>query len=266
MHARSVNFGVMLILGGGLYSWPWVSGHLDCMGSALYIIPFWVAGILAGIEAAYLRRYAFMSQYLAHAGRLVRLLRPGVLLLAWHSIKGLFLALLLMVGLLTLDSLQRQLLLADLLLLPVLLFGISRLLHGEIRDRLHPPLVRHWTQWGNALLLWIALMWVTSFTAQMNYTGLPWQEVVRFGAAEVIVGCDALAFLARIEAISAALALWAAQNLFSGLERPDQLLMAWTLFIASFGVSFLVAWIYSRVLIGAWAQPWRLRSSMGANH
>jgi len=159
----------------------------------------------------------------------------------------------------------RQLLLADLLLLPLLLFGISRLLHGEVRAQLHAPLVRHWTQWVNALVLWIALMWATSFAAHMNYTGLPWQEVVRFGAVEVTVGCDALAFLARIEAISSALALWAAQNLFSGLERPDQLLMAWTLFIASFGVSFLVAWVYSRVLIGAFAQPWHLRSSMGAN-
>jgi len=252
----------MLVLGGGLYLWPPVSSHLDCTASVLYIVPFWVAGILAGIETACLKRYVFMSQYLSSAGRLTRLLRPGALLMAWHSLKGLFLILLLMVGSLTLDSLQRQLLLADLLLLPLLLLGISRLLRGEVRDHLNSALARLWTQWVNTLSVWITLMWVTWFTAHTDYTGLPWQEVVRFSAAEVTAGCDALAFLARIETISGALALWGAQNLFSGLERPDQVLMAWAIFTASFGVSFLVAWIYSRVLIGAWAQPWRLRSSM----
>ncbi|CAD7846123.1 MAG: hypothetical protein [Olavius algarvensis Gamma 1 endosymbiont] len=35
--------------------------------------------------------------------------------------------------------------------------------------------------------------------------------------------------------------------------------MAWVVFLGSFGVSFLVAWAYSRALAGFVSRPWSIR-------
>jgi len=55
--------------------------------------------------------------------------------------------------------------------------------------------------------------------------------------------------------VGEALGLWAMQN----LVRPGQPLMAWVVFLGSFGVSFLVAWAYSRALAGFVSRPWSIR-------
>jgi len=34
--------------------------------------------------------------------------------------------------------------------------------------------------------------------------------------------------------------------------------VAWAVFLAAFGASFLLAWIYSRALVGVLARPWDL--------
>jgi len=261
MFSRFFRFPAMLVLGLGLYWWPWAASRLGCAGAALYSTPFWLAVTLAATESAYLKRYRFISHTLVRTGRLGRLFRPGLLLLLRQGVSGLFLTMLLLVGALAFAPGHRPLLLLDVLLLPLLLFAMERLLRGEIRPDILAPVVRQWAHWVNALLLWLALLGVIFFSAQMDYSGQPWQAVVRQGALEVAVGCDSLALLARLQSVSGALALWAAQNLFSGLQRPEQLLMAWTLFTAIFGVSFLVAWVYSRALVGAWARPWRVGHS-----
>jgi hypothetical protein len=82
--------------------------------------------------------------------------------------------------------------------------------------------------------------------------------VVQHAASGVSVGCDALALLARIQAVAGALSSWAAQHLFVGLERPEQLLLAWSFFVAWFGVSLVLAWAFSRSLLGVSARPWRV--------
>jgi hypothetical protein len=50
---------------------------------------------------------------------------------------------------------------------------------------------------------------------------------------------------------------WAAQRLFSGLDGQPLALLAWVGFVAAFGISFLVAWSWGRVLGGVVARPWR---------
>ena len=49
---------------------------------------------------------------------------------------------------------------------------------------------------------------------------------------------------------------WGAQNYLQGLEHPQQFIMAWLAFLAFFGVSFLIAWAYSRALVGVLSRPW----------
>jgi len=257
MYSSSFRFAAMLALGLGLYWWPDVAGRFGCAGTALYLLPFWIAATLSAAEGAFLRRYRFISYSLADDGRLGRVLRPGPLLLLRQGVGGLLLALLLLVGALALAPGQRLLLLADLVLLPLLLVALGWLLRGEIRSDILRPLVRQWAHRVNALLLWLALLLVLFHSPQMDYSGQPWQTVARQGALEVTVGCDALAVLARLQSVGGALALWAAQNLFGGLQEAEQLLMAWGLFTAAFGVSFLLAWVYSRALVGVWVGRWR---------
>jgi hypothetical protein len=266
-HPAVVHTALMLALGLGMQAWVWASARTGCLGSALFVLPYWVSATLAAGETARFKRYAFINQYLASTGRLARLLRGGWLLVVWQGAKALFLTLLLMVSSLSLETGSRLVLLADLVLLPALLYVAGALLRGEIRAELRAPLIRHWAHWVNTLLLWFGLTVAILFSGQADYTDRPWQDVVRFGAAQPHVGCDALDVLARFQTVGEALALWAAQNLFLGLEQPQQVLFAWVVFSAAFGVSFLMAWAYSRVLVGAWAQPWRVPMlNLGSNH
>lgn len=245
----------------GLLAWQWAASRLGCIASVLCVLPLWGILTLAASEVALLRRYAFIAQYLRPQGMLARLLRRKTVLLLWQGTKALFLALVLLVSALLFEGGQWRVLLADIVLMATLVGVIGALLHGEVKPDYSEPLARHWAHWVNAIVLWLTSVVLTFFSAHEDYTGMVWEEVVRFGASKVTVACDALAVLARINAVSEALAWWGAQNVLSGWERPAQVLMAWTAFIASFGVSFLIAWAYSRALAGILSKPWRLVAS-----
>lgn len=245
----------MLAAALGLVLWPVLAPYLGCPASALYIAPFWILVSASTLEAAALRRRAFIGFYLAPRGGLGRLLRPGFLLLALQGAKAGFFTLLLLVGALALTPGQRGLLLADVGLLLLLQAGLWRLFGAQMRPDLGAPLLRHWAHWVNALLLWLGLLAVAWVSPKANYTGLDWNQALLTAAVGVDAGCDALSLLGRLQSAASALLAWASQNLLLHPGRSEQALVAWLLMSASLGVSFLFAWACSRTLGGVTARP-----------
>ncbi len=249
---------LMLTVWSGLLLWQWVSARLGCMGSALFLVPLWVVLTLAASEVAVIRRFAFIAQYLRAEAMLARLLRRKMVILLWQATKTLFLALVLFISAVFFDKAQWLVLLADTLLMATLVGLFAWLLNDELKPAYRAFLSRHWAHWVNALLLWVCLVVVMFHSAHENYTGMSWQEVVHLSASNVTMACDELALLGRVNAVGEALVWWAAQNFLHGLEKPAQLIMAWLAFIAFFGASFLIAWAYSRALVGVLSRPWSI--------
>ena len=256
---RLSHLAAMFSVWGGLLGWCWLADRIGCAGSALFLVPLWAVLMLAGSELPLLRRTSFVRHYLQPAGWLARWLKRRLWLLTWQGAKALLLALILLVSALSFDAAQWMLLCGDILLVGTLLFLADWVLEGELNPSCEGTLTRHWVHRVNVVLLWVALVAVMFFTAHEDYRGMAWEDAAELSALEVKVGCDALAVLARISAVGGALQWWAAENLFGVLGDPGGILMAWTLFLAAFGVSFLVAWSYSRALIGVLARPFGSR-------
>jgi hypothetical protein len=242
----------------GLVVWQTAAAIIDCPLALVFVIAVWTLSILAASEPALLRRRAFAALYLNSGGRLFRLLRRWTLQLLWIGARTLLPTLLLLITALSLDGRQWALLLADVVLLTLWVSLFGRLLHREVRSGYREPIARLWAQRVNALLLWVALLANSAFSTYEDYKGLSWNEVVRYAASQPQTACNELALLARLSTVGQALALWAAQNLLPGLARLDQAVVAWAFFLTSLGVSFLVAWAYSRTLMGVWVRPWRI--------
>jgi len=103
------------------------------------------------------------------------------------------------------------------------------------------------------------LVAVSYYSPHEDFRGLSWELAARTAAADVDAGCDVVAALARMDAVREALQWWAAQNFLGGLADARELMVAWVAFLGAFGVSFLVAWGYSRALMGALSRPWNVR-------
>lgn len=247
----------MLAVWGCLIGWSSAAAAIGCRGGALLLLPLWVLMTLSGIEWPWTRRTVFVQQYLEAKGVLARWMRRRSLLLIWQGLKSLALALVLLVSVLAFDAAEWLVLAADILLLAVLVFLADWALHGQLKTWCAGVVTRQWVHRTNALLLWLALLTLLFFGAHEDYHEMRLAEVVRFSATQVAVGCDALAVLARLSAVSEAVLWWSAQNLFAGLVDPGQVVIAWAAFLAAFGASFVTAWGYSRALVGVLARPWR---------
>ena len=258
-YVRLSHLGAMFSVWGGLLGWWWLSDRIGCAGSALFLVPLWAVLTFVGSELPLLSRSSFVRHYLQPEGWLARWLKRRLWLLTWQGAKALALTLLLLVSALSFDAAQWLVLLGDIFLVVTLLVLADWVLEGELNPSCEGPLTRNWVHRVNVVLLWVALVAVMFFTAHEDYRGMAWEEAASLSALEVKVGCDALAVLARINAVGGTLQWWAAQNLFGRIGDPGEILMAWTLFLVAFGVSFLVAWSYSRALIGVLTRPFGSR-------
>jgi len=248
----------MALVWGTLVLWSASAQDLSCPVTGLFLVAVGVLLTFSATEVAFFRRRAFLEHYLDPEGTLFRLLSGRVLLLLRHTAGSLVLALALLVASQDFSLLEWTLLGADVLLMAALMTGFSRLLDKEVRSPYAEPMARLWALRSNAVLLWAALVCAGFFSAHADYNGLLWEEVAVLGASAAAPGCDALAVLARGNGVVQALTFWAAQNLFDTLRQPEQILVAWLVFVASFGVSFLAAWVYSRALAGVLSHPFRI--------
>lgn len=247
----------MLVVAAMLIAWQLFADVASCPVSIGLLVLLALAIGTAGLESAVLRRHAFTAQYLAPHGRLFRLLRPGVLMLLRQGVAAVLLAAVLVLNALTLEAWQRALLLGDALLMTALVGAFARLLAGEARVAYVAPLARRWAVRVNALCVWGALLLGLLYTPQASLATMRWEEVISLAAGQMHVACDDLALLARPAAVASALMLWGAQNLFADFGDALQTLLAWLLFLAAFGVSFLFAWAYSLALAGMISAPWQ---------
>lgn len=242
----------------GLLAWQWGSNQLGCIGSALMIIPFWIILTAALAENSIVRRHTFIAQYLNSQGVLARLLRGKVILLLRQAVKAMIFAILLMINAVFFEVNQWLVLLADIVLLTLIVRFMSHLLSNEVKSDYQIFLAHYWAHWVNTFILWLTLVFMLFYSSHENYTGMSWEQVVHYSASKIDIRCDSLAILARINAVSEALMWWAAQNFLHTLVKPTQTAIAWLALSTWFGMSFLVAWTYSRILTGTLSRSWSL--------
>lgn len=243
---------------GWLAAWRWASPNIGCMVSAVFLLGIWAAVVSSSYEWALLRRLGFVAHYLKSSGILARWLVRRALLLAWCALKNLPIALILFTATLSLSSVEWLVLAADVLLLLLLLGAMDQLFDHEAASAYARPLARVWTHRINAAALWVALLAVNFYTPHPDYRGMSWDQVAHTAAAQVDCNCDVAATLGRFDAVVQSLAWWAAENFLSNLAETRERYAAWMAFLATFGISFLVAWSYSRALIGILARPWHI--------
>ena len=253
----AVRAGSLFTVWAWMLAWGRVAGSANCFAAAVFLLGLWIAVTLPAYEWALVRRLGFVAQYLERPGVLARWLSRRLLLFSWQALKSLPVAVVLVMVALSLTAVQWVLLLADAMVLAVLVATLGRMLRGELGAPYVGTFARMWAHRCNALLLWAGLLVLAFYMPHADYRGLPWESAARAAALQVETTCDAIAVLARASAVIEALGWWAAQNFLGDLRGTGELLLSWLLFLASFGVSFLGAWAYSRALTGALSRPWR---------
>jgi len=243
---------------GWLAAWHWASPRIGCTVSAMFLLGIWGAMVSSSYEWALLRRLGFVAHYLKSGGVLARWLIRRALLLIWCALKNLPVALILFTATLSLSSAEWLVLAADVLLLLLILITMDRLFDHEAAAVYARPLARLWAHRINAAALWVALVAVNFYTPHPDYRGMSWDVVAHTAADQVDCGCDVAATLGRFDSVGQSLAWWAAEYFLSSLADSRERYAAWLIFLATFGISFLVAWSYSRALIGVMARPWHI--------
>jgi hypothetical protein len=115
---------------------------------------------------------------------------------------------------------------------------------------------RRWSIWASAGLLWLESLTALFFAASENFMGQRWQGVIGYGATAPSLQCPPMAELAAIGSAIQSLGLWSAQNLGRSLNDLPQAFMAGLGLLASAAFSLLLAYAFSRALIGAVARAW----------
>ncbi len=243
-----------------LLGWHLTADRLSCPPTLGLLALFTLILTLSGTEIAFTRRRAYLNEILEPDGFLYRALRRNIAMVAVEVLKSAALALILVVGALTLAPRQWSLMFADVLLLGLLLPRLHGVLIGQVREEYRYAIARRWGIWVSTTLLLLESVLVLLFSASENFIGLRWQEVISNGAAQPEALCEGIATLARTTSAIEALGIWSVQNLIRNLNDLPQALMATLGVIASVGFSFLLAYAYSRALVGVVSRPqtmWR---------
>jgi hypothetical protein len=230
----------------------------NCIWTLAIVLAIAALVFVSGTELRLAKRRVFLVECLEARSVVFRWLQRRYVLLAVELVKSALLALLLMVS--TLDFAPRHwsLLFADVLLLGLLVPRFYGLLAGQVRDEYRFVAARRGAIWVSTLLLWLESTLVLIFANGQTFVGLRWQEVVTYGAADIDVRCAPIAAVAAILSAVDALGLWSVQNLARNLQDLPQTLMASLGLAVSVGLSFVLAYAYSRALIGAIGRPWTM--------
>lgn len=245
-----------------LLVWYLNAYRMPCGAAFALALTFAAIVAMSGLEIAFERRRRFLRECLEPDGQLFRLLHRRYLMIALEAVKSAVLAALLLVCTLGFAPRQWSLMFADVLLLGLLLPRFYGLLEGQVRAEYRYAVARRWAMSVSVALLWVESLTGILFAASENYTGLRWQEVIGYGASGPDVLCRPVAELASIAAAIGALGQWSAQNLARSLNDLPQALMASLGLLAYAGLSLLLAYAYSRALIGTVARPWALWSTV----
>lgn len=238
--------------------WQFGAVHLDCPATLALLGVFTLLILFSGAETALARRRILLRECIDSGGRLHRVLRRRWVLLAGQVLKSAGLAVFLMVSVLAFTSRHWSLLFADVLLMGLLLPRLYLLFKDQVREDYRYAVARRWAVRVSTLLLWSEAMLVLLFTATQDYMGLRWQEVITYAGSAPEVRCAALQDLGVLTAAVEALGIWSVENLARNLQDPPQALMASVSLLAAAGFALILAYAYSRALIGAVARPWTM--------
>lgn len=241
-----------------LLVWYLTAYRVDCFVALGLLALLTLILFVSGTEIALKRRRVFLTECMEPQSFLFRLFRRRYLLFAFQLLTSAALALLLMVS--TLDFAPRHwsLIFANVLLLGLLLPRFNAILTGQVREEYRFVTSRRWALWVSTTLLSIEALIVFLFADGRNFMGLRWQEVITYGASDCDVLCAPVASIAAILSALDALGQWSVQNLARSLHDLPQALIASMSIAASIGLLFLLAYAYSRALIGMVGRPWTM--------
>ncbi|PCD01273.1 hypothetical protein [Halopseudomonas pelagia] len=216
------------------------------------LLPVWaVAGYLifaSSIEAARLRRSAWLNQYLLADSLWHVRLRGGWLLNSWHLLLSAVLALFMLVKLLWLSPWLWLMLLVGL----PLLWWLDSKLRSRLQSHVKPPLLnavsrRLLVPLGAALFLCGYLLMSLSLS-QPNMQGMDWIDALGRHMQDSQSSLPLLALSERAHQILELSVQWALQNTLGDADNSGILgVLAWSLLLIS-GSAFIWAWM--RMLTG----------------
>jgi len=247
-----------------LVIWSAVAQQVGIAGNLAFLLIISVPVAMSGAERSFCRRHALRAEYLRQGGWLYRLMGNEALVFAVEGVAALLLVAILMIGAVALTIREWSLLLLDVFVLALLMPRVPGLLHDSVKPVYLYALSRRWAVWFSTLLLWLEAMLVLLLGSNDDYRGLTWDQAVAYATAPMAEsGSNALAStMLRIDAGADGLACWAAYRLLHGSGGLAQALEAALALAAVSAFWFLLAWGYSRALVGATARPlaiWRPR-------
>jgi hypothetical protein len=216
-------------------------------------LPLWalaVALVFSGsIEAARLRRRAWLGQYLQAGSPWNHLLRGGVLMVSRHLLLALVLANLMLVKLLIMNPWLWLVLLLNLPLLDGLTAGVRARLQRHAKPEVVRPLARRIIVPVNVSLLLLVYLLLSLNLSQPNLVGQSWLGAMSGNLPASSASGTLPGMLMHFQQTLELTAQWALQNTMGGQGSGSFLgLLGWSLFFLTSG-TFLWAWV--RLLVGA---------------
>jgi hypothetical protein len=248
-----------------LLAWHLGARAAGGFGSLFFLLLIALPLAMSGAEAALYKRHAFRRACLSGDSWLYRLTGLVPLILAVEAAKALALAALLMAATLSLQPREWALLAVDVLVLALLMPRLPGLLHDAVNATYLYALSRRLAVWFSTLLLWLESLLVLVLANSDDYRGLSWSQALAYSTAPTAATDDRslISVLVRIDAGVNGAGSWAGYRLFHGCDDPAQAMLALLVMGAVVALWFVVAWAYSRALVGALSRPlaiWRPRA------
>lgn len=240
------RFSFRLLLGASLLfalSFPLVHSSLPRFG------PFGVAAVCGALvfflslydwQIRRLRRYFFIRNHLLAETRLASLLRGGVFLYLAGLVKGIFLSMTLLVGLLSSGWLL-YLLLAVPLAVYLVRYWLYSLLKTAVAADYLVLLSETLTRWITLGLLVAIYTGIAFFLPQPDYLGVAWQDVISYQLYLATANTDFIEGLQAVSNLYTALFSWLVQNAMPEFESPWAMVLGWLLILTKGGLSLLPA-------------------------
>jgi hypothetical protein len=241
-----------------LLVWFLIADRSGCVAILGIWVVFSVIVFVSGIESALAKRRVFLNECLEPRTFLFRLLQRRYLLVAIEILTSAVLALFLMVSALSFASRHWSLIFADVLLVSLLLPRFYGVFAGQLREPYRYVTARRWAMWVSTLFLWLESLLVLVFANEQNFIGLRWQEVITYGSTRFDLPCAPVATIASLVSALDDLGQWSVQNLARSLQDLPQAFMASASLFVYVVLSLLLAYAYSRALIGVVGRPWTM--------
>lgn len=231
-----------------LFGWTMLS---DPLQSWLFL-PLWVLAswliLSSSLEAARLRRRAWLEQYLLVGSRWHRWLRGGLLMLSWHLLLAALLALFMLVRLLQLESWLWLLLASSLALLWMLEACLASALRDHAKPQLRAALTRRLLVPMAAGVLVVGYLLVMLNLSQPDMRGMGLAQALAANLPAQYSSLPLLSLLQRSYQLFDITLQWSLQNALGDRDASGTLgVLAWSLLLVG-GGAFIWAW--TRLLVG----------------